>query len=115
MACGDQRVGVVGAGMIGRAWAIVFARAGCEVALFDRDPEAVEEALATIRERLRELQAAGLADAADAAFRRVHRAASLDGAVQDAGYVQENLPESVEVKRAVFTALDRLAPPDPMR
>jgi 3-hydroxyacyl-CoA dehydrogenase len=28
-----QRVAIIGAGLIGRAWAIVFARAGCDVTL----------------------------------------------------------------------------------
>jgi L-gulonate 3-dehydrogenase len=31
----NNRVAVVGAGLIGRSWAIVFAGGGCEVALYD--------------------------------------------------------------------------------
>ncbi|HXD51906.1 MAG TPA: 3-hydroxyacyl-CoA dehydrogenase NAD-binding domain-containing protein, partial [Burkholderiales bacterium] len=34
-----QRVAIIGAGLIGRAWAIVFARAGCDVTLYDANPE----------------------------------------------------------------------------
>lgn len=98
--------------MIGRAWAIVFARAGCDVRLFDVEPTAIDAALPIIRERLRELQAAGLAGDGDAAFPRVRPAASLAATVEGAGYVQENLPESVDIKRAVFAELDRLARPD---
>jgi 3-hydroxyacyl-CoA dehydrogenase len=34
-----QRVAIIGAGLIGRAWATVFARAGCDVAIYDTNPE----------------------------------------------------------------------------
>ena len=34
------RVAVIGSGFVGRAWAISFARAGCEVALWDQDKAA---------------------------------------------------------------------------
>ena len=32
------RVAVIGSGLIGRAWAVVFANAGCQVAMYDTDP-----------------------------------------------------------------------------
>ena len=34
------KVAVIGSGFVGRAWAISFARAGCEVALWDQDKDA---------------------------------------------------------------------------
>ena len=54
------KVAVVGAGLIGRAWSIVFARAGFDVALWDPYPQQIEAALAFIGERLPELEEAGL-------------------------------------------------------
>ena len=36
----NEPIGIVGAGLIGRAWAIVFARAGCSVAMYDSAPDA---------------------------------------------------------------------------
>ena len=33
-----ESVAIVGAGLIGRAWAMIFARAGWDVRLFDPDP-----------------------------------------------------------------------------
>ena len=53
-------VAVIGAGLIGRAWCIVFARAGFQVALWDQFPLQVTQALAFISDRLPELRAAGL-------------------------------------------------------
>ena len=37
------KVAVIGSGFVGRAWAISFARAGCEVALWDQDKDAPEQ------------------------------------------------------------------------
>ena len=47
-----ERIAVVGAGLIGRAWAMVFARAGCSVALWDKLPGVAEAAMEPIRARL---------------------------------------------------------------
>ena len=108
----SQKIAVIGAGLIGRAWAMVFARAGFAVAIQDSAPGAAETAIGLIAEGLAELARAGLVDDAKAAAARVRVAASVAEAVQDAGFVQENLPENLGVKRAIFAELDRLAPPD---
>lgn len=50
-----ERVAIVGAGFIGRAWAIAFARAGWEVGLWDAQPQAIEGCLATARELIADL------------------------------------------------------------
>lgn len=107
-----EQIAIIGAGLIGRAWAISFARAGCSVTLWDGNAAVVPEALATVQERLRDLHKAGLAEDPEAAFARVVPASTLAEAVGGAGYVQENLPETVEIKRAIFAELDALAAPD---
>ena len=56
------KVAVVGAGLIGRAWAMVFARAGWEVALYDSVPGVAEAGLGLIGEGLSALAERGLAD-----------------------------------------------------
>ncbi|HYG87142.1 MAG TPA: 3-hydroxyacyl-CoA dehydrogenase [Azospirillum sp.] len=106
-------VGIVGAGLIGRAWAIVFARAGCRVRLTDASRDAAMAALGIIKESLHDLKGAGLLDEApDAVLARISIADDLAGAVTDADYVQENLPELLDAKRQVFAAMDRLVKPD---
>ncbi|MDE2005941.1 MAG: 3-hydroxyacyl-CoA dehydrogenase [Rhodospirillales bacterium] len=105
------QIAVIGAGLIGRAWSIVFARAGFDVALWDPAPDAVPAARDFIAARLPELRAAGLlADAPEAVLARVRPAASLAEAVANAVHVQENGPERVADKQALFAALDRAAP-----
>ena len=95
----NQRVAIVGAGLIGRSWAIVFAGAGFDVALYDAAAGVADEACALVAEGLDELSAHGLVENAAA---RVRAARSVADALDGAGYVQENTPETLPGKRAVF-------------
>jgi 3-hydroxyacyl-CoA dehydrogenase len=108
----NNRVAVVGAGLIGRSWAIVFAGGGFEVALYDAERDIIDKARAFVREGLRDLAAQGLLDDAEAAAARVRPADDLADALDGAILVQENLPERIEAKRAIFSELDRLAAPE---
>ena len=55
-----SHIAVVGAGLVGSGWAIVFARAGYAVSLYDSAPGAAERSHALIGERLNDLREAGL-------------------------------------------------------
>jgi len=105
-----QTVGIVGAGLIGRSWANVFARAGWRVRVWDPSDAQRAAAHAQIAQSLHDLQAHGLVDDAAAAARRVQVVATLADAVRDADYVQESGPETLEIKRSSFAALDAAAP-----
>jgi len=106
-----SKIALVGLGLVGRAWAISFARAGHDVALWDDKPDAAEEALQFADEVLPDLAANQLLRDSPAAVRaRMRRAATLEEALDGASHVQESTPEDVGVKRHVFTRLDALAP-----
>jgi 3-hydroxyacyl-CoA dehydrogenase len=107
-----QKVALVGAGLIGQAWAIVFARAGYRVALYDAEAVVLDGAKAAIAARLEDLESFGLVSDPDAIAARVRTTDNLEEALDGAAHVQENAPERVEVKREVFGELDRLAGPD---
>lgn len=108
-----RRVAVIGAGRIGRAWAIVFARAGFEVRLYDAERAALDTALPALHDSATDLAAFGLLNEPPAqVVARITPVASLAEAVRDVSLVQENIAEIVEAKRAMFAELDRLAPPD---
>ena len=91
-------VAIVGSGLIGRAWAIAFARAGWQVRLWDPDPAAAEAALATIDGLLADLAAQDMLDGAAAADVLAHMLAvpTLDEALAGADWVQENAPEDLD-------------------
>jgi L-gulonate 3-dehydrogenase len=107
------KVAVIGAGLIGRAWCIVFARAGFDVALWDQFPLQITQALAFVADRLPELREAGLlADEPAVVLARIRPMPSLWDAVHGADYIQENGPERVDVKRPLFAELERAARAD---
>jgi L-gulonate 3-dehydrogenase len=112
MASPKRHVAIVGTGLIGRAWAAIFARAGWKVRLSDPHIPTLKAAPRLIRDELHALARHGLADDPDGAVARISVAGSLREAVMDVEFVQENGPEKVEDKQAIFAQLDRLAPPD---
>jgi len=102
---------MIGGGLIGRAWAMVFARAGWEVRLFDSVPAQRAAAHDYMAASLAEQQTYGLVDDAARALARIAIVDRLEDAVADATWIQENLPEVLAAKRDVFGVLDRLALP----
>ncbi len=106
-----EKIAIIGTGLIGRAWAMVFARAGHLVKLYDTVPGAADKALALIEEGLTELKEFGLiGEAAGVVAARVSVVPDLAQAVRNADYVQENTSENLDVKREVFRQLDAAAP-----
>jgi 3-hydroxyacyl-CoA dehydrogenase len=108
------KIALVGLGLVGRAWAVSFARAGNEIAIWDEKPEAIDDALGFVNRVLPDLDAHDLllGEAPLTVRARIRRAHGLEEALEGASHVQENTPENVETKRRVFAALDRLAEHD---
>jgi 3-hydroxyacyl-CoA dehydrogenase len=107
-----ERIALVGGGLIGQAWAIVFGRAGHEVMLYDAEASALKRAQGAIAARLDDLAGFRLVDDPHAVLGRIGYATGLVEVLDGAAYVQESTPERVEVKREVYAELDRLAAPD---
>ncbi len=105
-------VGIVGVGLIGRAWANVFARAGWDVRLWDPDANALKAAPGLIEAALGDVARHGLAKDPAAAAKRLKVAASLEEAAAGAELVQESGPERLDVKRDLFARLDAAAGPE---
>ena len=104
-----EKIAIVGAGLVGSAWAIVFARAGHRVALYDDTPGQCEAALARIETNLEALQEHGLIDDPAAARERISTARDLADALEGAAYAQESVFERADVKRAVYEQIDGIA------
>lgn len=101
-----RRVAVIGGGLIGSGWVAAFLASGRRVCVFDPDPEAPRKVQAHV-ERIRHDGAAPDADPDALAF-----AGSIEEALAEADFVQENGPERAEAKTALFEALDAAAPAD---
>jgi 3-hydroxyacyl-CoA dehydrogenase len=108
------KVAIIGTGFIGRAWAISFARAGHEIALWDASESASGAALAFIEALLPDLvQYDLLGGATPGQIRaRMQVAQTLEAALDGVGHVQENMPEDLALKREIFARLDAAAGPN---
>jgi len=109
----NRHVAIVGAGFIGRAWAIVFARAGFSVAVYDAVDTALAQCQRLLLENISDLAEHGLISEAPATvLARIRTETTLPAALKGACLVQECAYETLEIKRAVFAELDRYAAPD---
>ncbi|MGB3500697.1 MAG: 3-hydroxyacyl-CoA dehydrogenase NAD-binding domain-containing protein [Mesorhizobium sp.] len=106
------KVACIGSGLVGRAWAVVFARAGYDVALYDRvADEVTSRALPMIARMLDGLSAAQMLDEEPSVIAaRISAAGSIAEAVDGAVHVQESVREDVAIKREVFSDIARHAP-----
>ena len=104
---------IVGSGLVGRAWAIAFARAGWSVRLWDPEPQAPARARAIIADLFADLADNDLLNgqSPDEALARISASATLAEALDGVDWVQENAPEDVEVKRRLWAEMDPLAAP----
>jgi len=109
-----SQTAVIGAGTIGASWAALFLASGRSVAVFDPAAEAeasvrayVERSWPTLTELdLTGLDLTGRGDPGALTFH-----ASAAEAVAGAGFVQENVPERLPLKHAVFAEIEpALAP-----
>ena len=108
-----EQIAIIGTGLIGRAWAMVFARAGHNVRIWDPVAGVPQAALGLIGQSLQDLSEAGLiTEAPGVVAARISAAASMEDCVAGAAHVQENGPERVEPKRELFARLDALCGPD---
>lgn len=106
-------VAVIGGGSIGVAFALVFSRAGLPVRVQDPDEARLASVPAEVSARLQDLASHGLLEEpAGAVLARITTTQDVAEAVSGAQHVQECAPERLELKKALFEQLDRLAPPE---
>ena len=102
-------VAVLGSGSIGVSWAIVFARAGHPVRLFDIDASTAERVSREIDTKLADLATEDLLDCAPhVVAARITVTFELPQAVTGAGLIVECVPEDLVVKQALFSQLEGL-------
>ncbi|SFQ88996.1 3-hydroxybutyryl-CoA dehydrogenase [Halopseudomonas formosensis] len=104
-----NRIGVIGAGAMGRGIAQLFASSGQQVLLFDTRAEAIEDALAFNRNLLQRQLAKGKLSEAEfeATCARMQPAAALTD-LKDCDLVIEAIVEILEVKQKLFADLEAI-------
>lgn len=105
-----QRVAVIGTGVIGASWATLFLARGLDVTAFDVAPNAEGALREAIDRHWPAMRQIGLADGAS--IDRLKFCPSVEAAVEGAQFVQENGPERLDFKLAVFASMDAAAQPN---
>ena len=103
------RVGVVGAGVMGRGIAQVMAQAGSSVRLFDAAPQAAVRAVDTVRQAWERLAEKGRLDAGDVAA-NLSRLTVVDAlaAMAECDVIIEAIVERLDAKQSLFGELEKV-------
>ncbi|MEM7284077.1 MAG: 3-hydroxyacyl-CoA dehydrogenase NAD-binding domain-containing protein, partial [Pseudomonadota bacterium] len=104
----EKRVAIVGGGVIGGGWAARFLLHGWQVCVFDPHPDTQTRVAEVVDNARRSLPATidvPLPDSGALVF-----ADTLENAVAGAAWVQESVPERLEMKHKVFLQIQQTAP-----
>lgn len=109
-----KTIAVIGAGIMGRGIAHAAALGGYRTVLEDVLPGSLRKAEGEIRGTLDKAVELGKVSApdADAAFKRLEYAGSVEEAAREADLVIEAVPEEMESKIEIFTLLDKICRPN---
>ena len=102
-------VAVLGGGVIGASWTALFLAAGRRVTVFDTAPDAEISIRGYIANAWPALEELGLTERATP--EALSFAASVAEAVRAADFVQENVPERLTVKHAIYAEIEETLPP----
>ena len=103
-------VAVLGAGVIGASWAALFLSAGKRVAVFDPMEGAEASVRAYVENAWPTLVELGLAKAGDPSALSFHD--DPRRAVETATFIQESVPERIEIKHALFQEVEPALRPE---
>ncbi|CAJ1079072.1 lambda-crystallin homolog [Xyrichtys novacula] len=115
MSCPDKKITVIGSGLIGRSWSMVFVNGGYSVRIYDNQPGQAANAVKEIRKQLEELERAQMMRGELTAKQQCALLSSCDDlaqALEGAFFVQECVFEQLEVKQTVFQDIERLVGKD---
>lgn len=105
-----KTVGLVGGGVIGGGWAARFLARGLDVVAYDPAPTAEEVIRGKVENAWPALEKVGLA--AGASPDRLRMVSSIEEVGGAADFIQESVPERLELKIKVHSQIDAAAPPD---
>eukprot|EP00095_Tigriopus_kingsejongensis_P008489 maker-scaffold18_size714446-snap-gene-5.18 protein:Tk08489 transcript:maker-scaffold18_size714446-snap-gene-5.18-mRNA-1 annotation:"hypothetical protein DAPPUDRAFT_306692" len=111
------KVGLVGSGLVGKSWAMIFASVGYEVWLYDIHQEQLDKAVIDIGRDVDQFEKDGTLRGTLPAHQQkklIHITTDLAECIKGCVYVQESVPENLDLKKSIWTAIDKLVDCDTM-
>lgn len=107
----NKKIVIIGSGLIGQSWAMIFASVGYKVSIYDIVASQVENALKQAKDQLNRLEQRGLLRGklnAEQQFSCISGCTDLKQAVTGSFFLQECVPENLEMKKTLYKQLDEI-------
>lgn len=107
----SKKVGIFGSGLIGGSWAMIFASVGYQVQIYDISSQQIDSALKRIEIDLKRLERDNLLRGtltAEQQISRISGTTDIAELVKNSIYIQECVPENIDLKRKLYAQLDEL-------
>ncbi|KAG5678910.1 hypothetical protein PVAND_008534 [Polypedilum vanderplanki] len=107
----DRKIAIIGSGLIGMSWSMIFASAGYKVVIFDIVQSQIDNALKQIECQLKSLEERGLLRGkltAKQQYSCISGCTDIKEAVTGAFFMQECVPENIELKKKLYKQLDEI-------
>uniref|UniRef100_A0A023FAH6 L-gulonate 3-dehydrogenase n=1 Tax=Triatoma infestans TaxID=30076 RepID=A0A023FAH6_TRIIF len=111
MSSKKDKIGIIGSGLIGRSWAMLFASAGYNVTIYDVIHQQMENAKTDIKQQMLSLEKNNLLRgklSAEQQFALISGTSSLEDCLKGAIYIQECIPENLDMKKELFERIDKI-------
>lgn len=105
------KVAIVGSGLVGKSWAMIFASAGFRVCLFDVEASQTEKAIKDIKSQLESFEKDGVLRGDLTAAQQIELISAntdLKECLKDVFYIQECVPESLDLKLKVWGNVEKI-------
>lgn len=107
----DRKIAIIGSGLIGQSWAMIFASVGYKVVIYDILQSQIDNALKQAKLQLKTLELSGLLRGkltADEQFSCISGCIDIKETVKGAFFLQECIPENLEWKKKLYEQLDEI-------
>ncbi|XP_045208459.2 lambda-crystallin homolog [Mercenaria mercenaria] len=111
----EKSVAIIGCGLVGQSWAIVFSTAKFHVRIFDTLPGKLSDGMVSIQKKMEDLEEKGCLRgtiSAAEALKFVKATDAIEQCVSGASYVQECVFEDFNLKRSVFEEAEKYVSKD---